>query len=97
MRGLSEVVQLGAAGGGGEAEPGSGEVVAQERAGEGCDQRGRGAQAGFVGVLETDAEVCEAGVAIGAGGAGLRVVVVVCEDGDRGGVDRGGQHGGDVG
>jgi len=57
-----------------------------------------------VGVLEADSEVCEMCVAIrvaaGSGRArtaGLRIVVVICENGDGCGVDGGGQHRGDVG
>lgn len=57
-----------------------------------------------MGVLETDAEVCEVRIAISVvvatvcgRGAWLRVVVVICEDGDGGGADRGEQHGRDVG
>jgi hypothetical protein len=54
-----------------------------------------------VGVLEADAEVGEACGAVrggGRGGARLRVVVVVGEDGDGNGADgRRGQDGRDVG
>lgn len=73
-------------------------MVGEQGAGEGGDEGGGGAEAGLVGVLEADVEVCEVvgGGAGGGGGVGLRVVVVVSEDGDGGGLDGRGENGGDV-
>lgn len=77
------------------------EVVLEESAGEGRDEGGRRAKAGLVGILEADAKVREPGGAMRGGrcsGTGLRVVVVVGEDGDGNGADgRRGQDGRDVG
>jgi len=96
--GLGEVMEPRAALGGREGEVGRGEVVAQDGAGEGGHEGGRGAQAGLVGILETDAEVCELGSGSSGGARGLGIVVVVGEDGDGCGLDGGGgQDGRDVG
>jgi hypothetical protein len=72
--------------------------VREDCGGEGGDEGGGGAEAGFVGFGDGDAEVVEAGCFCGGGEVGGRgVVVVVGEDGDgRWGDDGVARGGGDI-
>ena len=60
MGGLGEVVQAAFSLRGGQVEGFGGEVVGEDCGGEGCDEGGGGAEAGFVGFGDGDTEVVEA-------------------------------------